>query len=70
MGGVDSASVDFEGWTEEVVAQRVREACETYGKDKKYFIPCGSQGGAMSTYPGVYEEISKQIDVMSKEMFK
>ena len=70
MGGVDSATVDFEGWTEEVVAQRVREACETYGKDKKYFIPCGSQGGAMSTYPGVYEEISKQIDVMSKEMFK
>lgn len=69
MGGVDSAEVDFEGWTQDVVAKRVREACETFGKDKKYFIPCGSQGGAMSTYPGVYEAISEEIDKMSKIMF-
>lgn len=67
MGGIDSATVDFEGWTEEVVAKRVREACEICGK--QYFIPCGSQGGPMSTYPGVYEAISKEIDKMSKEMF-
>lgn len=45
----------------------MREACESCGK--KYFIPCGSQGEAMSTYPGVYEAISKEIDKMSKEMF-
>lgn len=69
MGGIDSAEVDFEGWTQDVVAKRVKEACETYGKDKKYFIPCGSQGGPMSTYPGVYEAISAEIENMNKIMF-
>ena len=52
-----------------MVAKRVKEACETYGKDKKYFIPCGSQGGPMSTYPGVYEAISAEIENMNKIMF-
>ena len=70
MGGVDSAEVDFDGWTPEIVAQKVRECCENFGNGGKYFIPCGSQGGAMSTYPGVYEAISAEIDKMSKEMFK
>lgn len=67
MGGVDSADVDFPGWTDEIVAQRVEEACRRCGT--KYFIPCGSQGGPMSTYPGVYQAISREIDRMSKEMF-
>ena len=69
MGGIDSAEVDFEGWTQEVVAQRVKEACETFGKDKKYFIPNASQGLPMSTYPGVYEAITEEIDKMSKIVF-
>ncbi len=64
MGGVDSAEVDHEGWTVDQVRQKVFEACDACGK--KYFIPCGSQGGPMSTYPGVYEEISKQIAEKSK----
>lgn len=64
MGGIDSADVDHEGWTPEQVREKVFAACDACGK--KYFIPCGSQGGAMSTYPGVYEEISKQIDEKSK----
>lgn len=67
MGGIDSATVDFDGWTQEVVNAHVREACTACGT--KYFIPCGSQGGAMSTFPGVYEAISQGIDQMSKEMF-
>lgn len=67
MGGVDSAKVDFEGWTPEVVAQEAERACRECGK--KYFIPCGSQGGPGSTFPGVYDELSKQIDVMSQKMF-
>lgn len=69
MGGIDSAEVDYEGWSQDVVAQKVREACETYGKDKKYFIPNASQGLAMSTFPGVYDAISAEIDKMTKEMF-
>ncbi len=60
--------MDYEGWTEEVVAARVREACEACGK--LYFIPNGSQGLPMSTFPGVYEAISRQINNMSREMFR
>ena len=67
MGGIDSARVDYEGWTEEVVAREVRKACEENGK--LYFIPNASQGLPMSTFPGVYEAIDVEIDKMSKEMF-
>ena len=67
MGGIDSGKVDFEGWTEEIVAKEVREACESCGK--LYFIPNASQGLPMSTFKGVYEAIDVEIDKMSKEMF-
>lgn len=68
MGGIDSASVDFEGWTPEIVEREVRKACETCGT--KYFIPCTSQGGPMSTFAGVYEKCGEEIDKMSKELFR
>ena len=67
MGGVDSASVDYPGWTPEVVEKEVRTTCETCGT--KFFIPNTSQGGPMSTYPGVYEAVSAEIDKMSRKMF-
>ncbi len=68
MGGIDSASVDFEGWTPEIVEREVRKACEACGT--KYFIPCTSQGGPMSTFAGVYEKCGEEIDKMSKELFR
>jgi uroporphyrinogen-III decarboxylase len=67
MGGIDSASVDRPDWTPEMVEKEVRRACTECGKH--YFIPSGSQGLPMSTYPGVYEAISTKIDKLSKEMF-
>lgn len=67
MGGIDSASVDFEGWTPEVVAKEVDWACKTLGKHS--FIPNASQGLPMSTFPGVYDELTKQIDICSKKYF-
>ena len=67
MGGIDSATVDFPGWTEEIVANRVKEACEEFGK--LYFIPSASQGLPLSNYPGVYEALTREIDAMSKKMF-
>ena len=67
MGGIDSATVDYEGWTEEEVAKQVRAACESCGT--KFFIPCTSQGLPISTYPGVYEAVSREVDKMSREMF-
>ena len=69
MGGIDSATIDYPGWTDDVVEERVREACEQYGRFGKGFIPCASQGLPMSTFPGVYEATSKYIDKMSAEMF-
>ena len=67
MGGVDSASVDYEGWTDEVVAREVDRACRECGKH--YFIPGASQGLAVSTYPGVYEAMDREIDLASKRYF-
>lgn len=67
MGGIDSATVDFPGWTEDIVAARVKEACEEFGK--LYFIPSASQGLPLSNYPGVYDALTREIDAMSKKMF-
>jgi hypothetical protein len=67
MGGIDSAAIDHPGWTREEVAREVRRACTECGK--LYFIPGASQGLAMSTFPGVYDATSEEIDKMSKEMF-
>ena len=67
MGGIDSATVDFPGWTEEIVREQVRKACSECGK--LYFIPCASQGLPMSTYPGVQDAIAREIDAYSKEVF-
>ena len=67
MGGIDSASVDREDWTQEMVAGQVRKACLNYGT--KYYIPCCTQGLPMSIYPGVHEAVSAEIDKMSKELF-
>lgn len=68
MGGIDSAKVDHPGWTREEIKKEVRKACETCGT--KFFIPNTSQGMAVSTFEGVYEAVSEEIDNMSKEMFK
>ena len=67
MGGIDSASVDYEGWTQDVVKKEVERACRECGK--LYFIPNASQGLPMSTFPGVYEALTEEIDNMSKIMF-
>ena len=67
MGGVDSATIDYPGWKPEDVAREVDRACRECGK--LYFIPGASQGLAMSTFPGVYEETTRQIDLASKKYF-
>ena len=67
MGDIDNGVVDRENWTREVVAKEVRRACETNGK--LYFIPCLAAGGPGSTFPGVYEAVSDEIDKISRELF-
>ncbi|SHN58431.1 uroporphyrinogen decarboxylase family protein [Desulfitobacterium chlororespirans] len=67
MGGLHSGLVDFPAWTPENCAKHVEEACKANGK--KYFIPCLTSGQPLSAFPGAYDEVSKQIDRMSKQMF-
>jgi uroporphyrinogen-III decarboxylase len=67
MGGLDSGEIDFPEWTPENCAKHVERACKSCGKH--YFIPNLTQGLNFSSFPGVYDEVSAQIDRMSKEMF-
>ncbi|UWG96718.1 uroporphyrinogen decarboxylase [Dehalobacter sp. DCM] len=67
MGELDSGVIDFPGWTVENCAKHVRKACETCGK--LFFVPNLTQGMNISSFPGVYDCVSKEIDRMSKEMF-
>ena len=67
MGGLDSGVIDFPDWTKENIQKHVRQACTEYGKLN--FIPNLTQGWDMSSFPGVYELVSEEIDKMSKELF-
>ena len=67
MGGIDSAKVDYEGWTREVIKAEVERACAECGT--RYFIPNASQGLPMSTFPGVYEALTEEIDSISRKYF-
>ena len=68
MGGIDSASVDYPGWTREAVRKQVQRACREYGT--RYYIPSASQGLPLSTFEGVYDVMTEEINAMSKEMFQ
>ncbi len=67
MGGINSASVDHPGWTREEVAKEVRRACTEYGK--KFYIPNTTQGLDISTFDGVYDAVTEEINHMSAEIF-
>jgi hypothetical protein len=67
MGDLNNGVLDKADWTPELVRKEVERACRTNGK--LYYIPCLTMGGPGSTFPGVYEAVSAEIDRMSKEMF-
>ena len=67
MGGLHNGEIDNADWKPEICARHVETACTTNGKD--FFMPCLTQGGPASTFPGVYDEVSRQIDIMSEKMF-
>ncbi len=67
MGDIDNKRVDFEGWTQEDARKAVRASCDRCGK--KYFIPCITQGGPGSVYPGAYMAMCEEIDKYSEEVF-
>ncbi|MBR6349361.1 MAG: uroporphyrinogen decarboxylase [Lachnospiraceae bacterium] len=67
MGEIETKVCDLPTWTPEIIAAEVERACRKCGIHS--FIPCQTAGMSGSAFPGVYEEIRKQIDRMSKEMF-
>lgn len=67
MGDIDNKAMDFPGWTREDCAKAARRACSQNGS--KYFIPCITQGGPGSTFPGAYAVLCEEIDKYSEEVF-
>ena len=67
MGGIDSAKIDYEGWSREAIRAVAEKACRENGT--KYYIPCKTMGGPSSIFPGVYDTLTEEIDKISKEFF-
>ena len=67
MGDIDNKFVDFPGWTQEDCRKAARRSIDRCGN--KYYIPCITQGGPGSVYPGTYAAISEEIDKYSEEKF-
>ena len=63
MGGIDNKSMDFPGWTQEVCDKVAERVCSSCGIN--YFIPCITQGGPGSVFPGSYMALTKSIDKYS-----
>lgn len=67
MGYIDNKSMDFPGWTREDCRRAAEKAVRSCGS--KYFIPCITQGGPGSVYPGAYAVLTEEIDKLSQEVF-
>ena len=66
MGEIESRVLDVPGWTPEMVAAEVERACRKGTKNN--FIPCLTAGTPLSSF-GVNEQVDKEIDRMSRELF-
>ena len=67
MAGLDNGKYDKEDWSKEKIHKGLEDLFETAGT--KYLIPCLTMGGPGSTYPGVYETVTEEIDAFSKVYF-
>ena len=67
MGDIDNKSMDFPGWTREDCRNIARKSCGRCGS--KHFIPCITQGGPGSVFPGAYQILTEEIDKYSEEVF-
>lgn len=68
QGGMDNGKIDHKNWDKEEISLIVEDMCRSCGKH--YFIPSATMGGDYSTYPGVYDTVSAEIDRMSSIMFE
>jgi len=68
MGDLNNGVLDVPDWTPELIRSEVERACRNNGK--LYFIPCLTAGGPGSTYPGVYEAVTAEIERINTEGLK
>lgn len=68
MGEIDNKFVDFEGWTPADCQKAALGAIERVDS-LTGFIPCITQGGPDSVYPGTYMEVIKSIDQYNIDHF-
>ena len=68
MGEIDNKFVDFDGWTIEDCEEAALDAINSVGS-LTGFIPCITQGGPGSVYPGTYRIIWETIDKYNIEHF-
>lgn len=67
MGEIESRLIDLPDVTDEQIKEEVDRACRKCKGNN--FIPCLTAGVPLSSFPGVMEKVSAEIDVMSKELF-
>lgn len=68
MGGINNGIVDVPDWTPELVEKETFRIMDWV--DSPYFIPNATQGCDFSTYPGVYEHVSKAIDKYNRTKYE
>ena len=68
MGEIDNKFVDFDGWTIEDCEEAALDAINSVGS-LTGFIPCITQGGPGSVYPGTYRILWETIDKYNIEHF-
>ena len=68
MGEIDNKFVDFDGWTPEICRDAALGAIERVNS-LTGFIPCITQGGPGSVYPGTYRHLWETIDQYNIDHF-
>ena len=67
MGNIDNKFVDFDGWTKEDCYKAAEDALNACGSVS--YVPCITQGGPGSVYPGTYQAIADAIDELNAKKF-
>lgn len=67
MGDIDNKAVDFTGWTQEDAHKAAYRTLELNGP--KNFIPCITQGGPGSVFPGTYKALTDEIAAYNEAKF-
>ena len=68
MGDLDNKLVDFTGWTQEDCRKAVRDTLDSVNS-LTGFIPCITQGGPGSLFPGTYQGLIDEIRLYNQEKF-